>query len=214
MTFFTRIALVASIALGLARTAGASPITYTFSGSLDANSFSCIMCNGSDNTTLGSSFNLVFTSDTSAVVDGGGGFWRVNNISGTFTDGSFSATLTNVTIVVNSNTMGGGAESVNFFNSSFSNGLGFNNNSSLAGYQLKTSIGPLTDGGNLSPTGAGGTGTFSTTGTSFVHLDQNSANSLTFTAATTAAPVPEPATLTLVSLGLVAAATCRRRKVR
>ena len=205
---FVRTALVAVLGAGFAATASASPITYTFSGILDPNSITCILCNGTDNTALGQQFSLVITSDTTAVADGGPGFFRVNNVNGAFTDGGFSATLTNVTIVVNSNTSGGGQEGVNFFNAAFNNGLGFDNNPALAGYQLATAIGPLTGTlGNLTPTN--GVGNFSTTGTSFVHLEQNVDDSLTFTA-TTPSPVPEPATLTLLGLGL--AVTARRRR--
>jgi len=137
-----------------------------------------------------------------------GGVWDVFNASGAFSDGGFNATLTGITLVVNSNTGGIGAESVNIFSfaSGTGDGLGFENNPALAGYGLVTPVGPLLGlSGNLTPTN--GTGNFPTTGTTSVHLEQDVDNFLTFQATT----VPEPATLTLVGLGLLAA-TRRRRK--
>jgi hypothetical protein len=192
--------VVAAIGLGTSASASAAPITYTFSGTVDG--FTCVACTGSDNTPLpGGAFTFVVTGDTTAI-NNSDPFFTLHNLDGTFTQGLFSATLTGVTVESNDS-----LDLINFYNSSFLNGLGMSN-PALSGYQLSTSIGPL----NVTDPGAGPNSTFSggfftTTGTEQVQF--TSSDSLTFSSASA---VPEPATISLVAIGLASLRYSRRKR--
>jgi hypothetical protein len=196
---------VAAMGLGIG-SAHAVPATYNFSG--DAGGFSCVVCNGSDNSSFSGAFTLVVTGDTTAVNIGGAPFFTLSNVHGIFTQGSFSATFTGVTVESNA---AAGFHNIDFYNSSFLNGLGLSD-PALIGYNLLTSIGPITVNGSgppgslLTPTFGGGG--FATTGSETVVLTSD--DSLTFSA--TVGSVPEPATLSLTGIGLAALAAIRRRK--
>jgi hypothetical protein len=190
MKCMLRTMLAAAVGLGLAASATASPITYTFSG--NAGGYACVVCSGSDNTAFSGPFTLVVAADTTAVDATGNPYFRLNSVDGTFTAGSFSATLTGITLVANADPL---FENIDFYNSAFNNGLGFTD-PALSGYNLLSSIGPITAlVANLTPTFLGGF--FTTTTGEQVYLTSD--GSLTFIAA---APVPEPATLALVLVGL------------
>ncbi|MFX8554469.1 hypothetical protein ABTM01_20350, partial [Acinetobacter baumannii] len=68
-------------------------------------------------------------------------FYRLFNLGGTFTAGSFSATLTSNNVIVA--TADSTIPRINFFNSTVTAGLGFQD-PALTGYDLMTSIGPVT----------------------------------------------------------------------
>ncbi len=202
MRIFAR-TIVAAGTLILASAGGAlaTPVTYTFSGT--AGGYACVTCTGSDNTNFSGSFSLVVTADTSAIDTSGNPYFKLLNVDATFTDGSFSAVLTGVTVESNADPS---FHNINFFNNTFLNGLGFTD-AALTGYDLSTSIGPITDSGsNLTPTFDGGF--FTTTGSNQVYFTSNS--SLTFQADVQS--VPEPSAVALFATGLLAFGMIRRRR--
>jgi hypothetical protein len=164
----------------------AEPITYTFtgvgSGTVDANPWS-------------GDFTFAFTGDTKNITSGGGEVFQLS-IGGTFSEGSYTATLLadNVVGVNNDPSF----PRTGFFNSTIDDG-GTIQNSSLTTYELATSFGPITGtGANLLPTlNTSGDG-FGTTGGQTIELLTMS--SLTFTASA----VPEPSSLVLMATGLAA----------
>src|SRR5271170_3466181 len=108
-----------AMGLGMAGPAHALPVTYTFSG--DADGTVCTVCDGSDNTPFLGPFTFVVTADTTTVDTTGAPYYRLNDVDGLFTQGSFSATFTGVTIVANADPA---FENIDFYNSTFDNGLG------------------------------------------------------------------------------------------
>ena len=202
----------AVVGLALAAPAHAVPATYTFSGMASGILFDAT---GAPSDFTDQLFTIVLSADTADITGDtpDDGFYRIANFGGSFSEGAFNDTLSPfVTVVVNANASGTPPyEDVNFFNATFDNGLGFDLVSALAGYNLSTSIGPLTvpsapyPGANLTPTFAGGTFALESGGA--VEFTGNT--SLTFTA-DVAGAVPEPAPVMLLAAGFAALALARR----
>jgi hypothetical protein len=194
LAFSAAIAAAMLVALSVAP-AHAAPITYTFSGNASGD----ITGSGAPGVFTNQLFMLVFNSNTSLVDLSGSPFDKDSSITGTFTLGSFSSTLT---ATVESNSSAG---NIDFYDAAFTNGLGLAD-PGLSGYQLLTSIGPLSNSApssSLTPTLASGTFTL---GNSDV-LQFTGDSSLTFKAT-----VPEPLTISLFGAGIAGIAAIRRRK--
>ncbi len=176
-------AIVALLTFGMP--AHAEQVAYTFTG---------VGSGTVDSSTWSGAFTFVFTADTSNITSGSGEVFQ-RDISGTFSEGSYTATLNaDNTVVVNNDPS---FPRIGFFNSTFDNG-GAIQNGSLTSYMLDTSFGPITGtGSNLLPTFNSDGHGFDTTGGQTIEL-------LTMTSLTFTASVPEPSSLVLVATGLAA----------
>lgn len=215
MTFLERISgrkpllaafSIAALSLLPAAAAHADQFSYVFSGYADGT------IQGVSGTDI--AFTLTITEPTSLIVDAGGGFYRYNGVQATLVAGSDNVILDDVTLVANSNGVGGGAESVNFFNGGFDNGLGLDGASQLLGYALASNVTVPASGNNLTPTFNGGSFAIDTaSGGGTAQL--TGVESLGFTATDlTPAPTPEPSSLLLLTSGLPGLALLRRRLLK
>lgn len=178
--------------------ADAAIVTYTFAGTGAGTA-------GGD--AFSGAFSFILTSDTSLIDSSGAPFIRLDGISsGTFTAGSFSASLTQpVTIVATEDPV----DRINLFNNTFDNGVGFSD-ASFASYQLNTSLGPVTAGsGTLLPTFNPDGHGFATNG-GLVEITE--LDSLTFQSAIAA--VPEPSTWAMMLIGIMAIGIAGYRPAR
>ncbi len=120
-----------------ARAVFADTLDYTFSG----------VGSGTINSTTftDEAFSVTFTEDTSAITGSGGYFFYNPAGDGTFTEGTYSATINNALIEVNgnNNTGSGAYETVFLFNSDFGSSIGISEDPALLGYALAT---PITTG--------------------------------------------------------------------
>jgi hypothetical protein len=192
-----------------ATSAFADDFTYTFSGTGSGT------ISGNTNAAFSdAAFNFTFVEDTANVISNGTpGFWLLSDISGSFTEGSYSTTITDAAIEDNGNgSMGGNFETVFLFDGTSSVGsIGIFDDGELLGYALVT---PISVSGTDPGAGAGAfqpsSGYSTTTGdmVQFTGID-----SLTFTAAPVGT-TPEPSSLILLATGISGIVTLRKRLFR
>ncbi|HVP83292.1 MAG TPA: PEP-CTERM sorting domain-containing protein [Rhizomicrobium sp.] len=199
---------LAMVAL-LAQPAAAVPVTYIFSGTGSGT--------GTDNVPSfqDDTFTFTITTDTSLIDTSGAPYYRLDNVSGTFTQGSFTGTLDATLHIVA--TADSSFPRINLFDAAADNGVGIND-PSLSAYDLFSSFGPLTVSSAtltsyLIPTIPGDPSSvpgFTFDGGGSIVITDNT--SLTFTAIVRGTDVPEPITLTLFAAGIAGIGAVRRRK--
>jgi hypothetical protein len=175
-----------------ANTATASTLVYTFtgvgSGTISGTPFT------------NAAFTVSFNENTTSITNPDIGYYEYSGISGSFTEGSYSANLTADTLEVNgnANTGMGNYEDVFLFNSDFGSSIGISQDPTLLGYALATPVttGVVTGGQIGAFHDAAG---FSTTGGDIIEF--TSLSSLDFTAAAPGT-APEPSSLALFAFGL------------
>ncbi|HEY1756022.1 MAG TPA: PEP-CTERM sorting domain-containing protein [Bryobacteraceae bacterium] len=145
-------------------------------------------------------FTITYTEDTASITSPDVGYYEYSGISGTFSEGAYTATLTDTTLEVNGNpsTGMGNYEDVFLFNSDYGSSIGISTDPVLLGYTLATPIttGVVTGGQVGAAQDAAG---FSTASGDVIEF--TSLTSLDFTASTA---VPEPSSLALLAIGVFA----------
>jgi hypothetical protein len=198
---------VFTVALILLPAASAGTLTYTFAGVGSGTIAGATNAAFSD-----AAFNVTFSLDTGTIVVPDVGFTRYNNVSGIFTEDSYTTTFTNTTIVANGNgdTGMGSFETIFLFNSDFGSDIGISSDPTLSGYSLaKTVTTGVVTGPDVS--GFSDAAGFSTTTGDIVNF--TGLTSLDFTAASpNGSAAPEPSTLALITLGLGGVVLLRRRR--
>jgi hypothetical protein len=181
----------------------ADTLNYTFSGVGSG------AITGNTNTTFtNANFSINFTEDPADVVGNGTpGYYLLEDITGTLTEGAYSATVTGATIEVNANgSQGGNFSDVFLFDTSYGS-IGIFDDPDLYGYNLAT---PGSFPGSNGSIGAYQSSSGYTT-TSGDTVSFSGLSSLDFDVTPTVGPVPEPSTLALLSAGLGGLALLRRR---
>jgi hypothetical protein len=190
-----QMALAAALVFLPVAAAHAGTLNYTLSG-VGSGTIA-----GTTNTTFSDvSFSATFTENTSAII-GAGGYYIYGDISGTFTEGGYTTTLTGVNLEVNSNgnTGSGAYETLYLFNSDFGSSVGINSDPTLLGYTLATPINTGSVTGSNIGAYQDAAGFSTTTGDTieFTGLD-----SLDFVASNGTPVVPEPSSLSLLLVGI------------
>ncbi len=144
----TRAVLIAVVSCALSvATAHGTPVVpvpntmldYTFSGVASGTIVGASVLSSS--TFSNQNFSISFIEDPSTVT-GADGYYSLSSISGTFTEGSHSGTVTNAVIEVNgnANTGSGAYETINLFNSTFATDMQVVSDPALLGYALATTL--------------------------------------------------------------------------
>jgi hypothetical protein len=207
----TSVAFLAALTCMLPTAAAhATPVTYTFTGT---GSGTITPASGSGTTFDDAAFSFVFVTDTADIAPFGTEF-IIPNATGTFSEGSTTYTVDPIFgIIANPDPS---FPRVGFFNVGITSGLTINN-SAFAGYNLGTSLGPITAPSGdptsiLLPT-LNGTGFSLDSGLDTVVFTAN--DSLTFTAdVENPSTVPEPSTIVLMAAGMLGAGLIYRRSSR
>ncbi len=161
-------------------------------------------------------FSVTFVEDTTAVTQAGGYDYDNPAGDGTFTEGTYTATINNANIIVNGNgdTGMGSYYTVFLFNSDFGSSIGISEDPVLAGYGLVT---PITTGSIPSsstypnPNIGAYQDALGFTTSSGATIEFTSLDSLDFTASVPSA-VPEPSMLWFILPALVAFVLLRRSR--
>jgi hypothetical protein len=206
---FTAFATIAALSL-LPAAARADQFQYVFSGTAWG-------CENTTNCYTSSdpvAFTMTFTENTSALANLGSGYYAYQNVNASFeVGGNGPFTLTGVNLEVNSNPSG---ENVDFYDSTFTNGLGLTS-SLLNGYTLTSPISIALTSTGLTPTIPSvnplDNGIFTDTASDTFQFQGNSVLGFTATDLTPAS-TPEPSSLLLMGSGLAGLATLRRRFVK
>ena len=185
----------------------ATPLVYTFSGvaSGSITGPTAVSSPSFSNQT----FSISFTEPTTAVT-GSAGYYLLSAISGTFSEGSQSETLTDAYLEVNGNpnTGAGVYESINLFNGTFATDMQIIYDPALLGYELMTTLAPTGSVTGQTIANYPGTGYSLSNGDT---LDFTNLSSLNFSVTNVSAVTPEPGTWMLLALGIAAVAVVRRR---
>jgi hypothetical protein len=181
--------MVAATVLSAA-SARADILTYTFSGDGTGD-----IINGSTTTAFNGDFTFTVTGNTASILPSGGEYF-LYDVGGTFTEGSFSATLDPTASLVVNPSFPAGEGAALLFNSDFSNGVTVYA-AALAGYNLATPIGPIAvSSPNDPPTVNAINDGFGATNGDVIEITGDS--TLTFTVR----GVPEPGTIGMLGMGL------------
>ena len=184
----------------------ADDLTYTFSG---VASGAVVGPTASSSSTFSNQdFSISFSEDPTTVT-GSAGYYLLSSISGAFTEGSTSETLTDAYIEVNGNpnTGSGVYESINLFNGTFATDMQIIYDPALLDYELMTTLAPTGSVTGQTIANYSGDGYSLLNGDT---LDITSLSSLNFSA-TSPTPTPEPGTWMLLAMGIGTVVVTRRR---
>ncbi len=184
----------------------ADDLTYTFSGVASGEVVGPTALSSS--TFSNQNFSISFTGDPTDVT-GSAGYYLLGPISGTFTEGSVSESLTDAYLEVNGNpnTGSGVYESVNLFNGTFATDLQIIYDPALLGYELLTTLAPTGSVTGQTIANYSGVGYSLLNGDT---LEITSLDSLNFSV-TNPTPTPEPGTWMLLAIGMGSVVVMRRR---
>ena len=203
--------------------AHASDLTYTFTGEASGTIF-----NVTQNTTTlftDQSFTIQFLEDPTNLTTNGPnppdnlfthyGLDGGSTISGSFSEGSYSNTITGAILEVNGNpwdgVVGHNFEDVFLFNNDLSGDLGIFSDPAFLNYAL---AGPVSASGTDTGAsfGASGGDGFSTTNGDIVSIDSVESLNFTVTGPTSTSVTPEPSTLLLLTTGVAGLGGLLRRR--